>query len=444
LNKPIPTQKNKVLVVEPSNVYQLVIQQCLEEHNCHAIFVKTGADAKQLIEHSAFDLICVAMELEDTSGSDLCKQIRSIEGYSQSIPVVMITTNENSSTLNNALRAGANEIFHKSALSAFSFYLTHHAFSKDYDEQVCGNILYIEDNQAQASLIIANLEQHGHSLTHFTNAEEALNSFNTHPYDLVLTDIFLNGALTGVDVVKTIRSDSSNKKIPILTISATEDAQQKLELLRNGANDYVAKPIIQEELAVRTKNLITSKKLFDKLQEQQKHFKEMAMKDQLTGLFNRHFLMEVVPKSIKEALRHQYDLSMLVIDLDKFKLINDTRGHATGDIVLESVGSTILNSCRHEDIACRFGGEEFVLVLPHCNLASAEAKAEELRVAIEQSKPAELTVTASIGVSSLFIDQDDDDLASLFERADTGTYLAKEKGRNQVVLVAENPTNRVN
>lgn len=77
-------------------------------------------------------------------------------------------------------------------------------------------------------------------------------------------------------------------------------------------------------------------------------------------------------------------------------------------------------------------------------MASAEAKAEELRVAIEQSKPAELTVTASIGVSSLFIDQDDDDLASLFERADTGTYLAKEKGRNQVVLVAENPTNRVN
>ncbi len=433
------THKHKVLVVEPSSVYQLVIQKCLEEHNCHAIFVKTGAEAKQLVEHSAFDLICVAMELQDTSGSDLCKQIRSIEGYSQSIPLVMITTNENSSTLNSALRAGANEIFHKSALSAFSFYLTHHAFSKNYDEQVCGNILYIEDSQAQANLVIASLKQHGHNLTHFTNAEEALNSFNSSSYDLVLTDIFLSGELTGMDVVKTIRNDSKNKKTPILTISATENPQQKIELLRNGANDYVAKPIIQEELAVRTKNLITTKKLFDELQEQRKHFEEMAMKDQLTGLFNRHFLMEMAPKSIKEARRHQYDLSMLVVDLDKFKLINDTQGHATGDIVLESVGSTMLNCCRHEDIACRFGGEEFVLVLPHCNLVSAEAKAEKLRTAIEQSKPAGLTVTASIGVSSLFIDDDEDDIASLFARADAGTYLAKERGRNQIVLVTQNP-----
>lgn len=433
------TITKKALVVEPSSVYQLVIQQLLDEHNCSSIFVKTGHEAKELVECSTFDLICVAMELKDMSGSDLCKQIRAIEGYTQGIPVVMITTNDNKPALESALRAGANEIFHKNALTKFSNFLKHHAFVEDFDQQAFGNILYVEDSKSQAALIIASLEKQGHTMTHFLNAEEALEDFDSSRYDLVLTDVFLQGSLTGLDIVKSIRNDGANRKIPILAMSAADDTQKKLALLRHGANDYVAKPIIQEEVVVRVHNLIKTKKLLDALEKQKKHFSEIAMKDQLTGLFNRHFLMEAGPKSIKEAHRHQHELSMLVIDLDKFKLINDSKGHAIGDIVLENMGNILLNSCRDEDIACRFGGEEFVLVLPHCSLADAEVKAETLRATIEQAKPAGLTVTASIGVSSLFIDEQEDDIGSLFSRADAGTYQAKDNGRNQVVLITENP-----
>ncbi|ORU93223.1 MAG: hypothetical protein A6F70_04930 [Cycloclasticus sp. symbiont of Bathymodiolus heckerae] len=435
-------QSYKVLVVEPSNVYQLVIQQVLEEHECNSLFVRTGKEAKDLVEYSTFDLVCVAMELRDMSGVELCQQIRAIEGYTQTIPIVMITTNEDNSTLENALRAGANEIFHKNSLTKFSSFLTQQAFNKVFEPQVTGKILYLEDSPSQSALVTASLEAQGHQVTHFARGDNALTSFAQNDYDLVLTDIFLEGSLTGLDVVQTIRCDEANKSIPILAISATGDSQQKLELLRNGANDYVAKPIIQEEVIMRVLNLLTTKKLLDELEKQRKHFKEVAMKDQLTGLFNRHFLMEVGPKSINEAHRHQHALSMLVVDLDKFKIINDTKGHATGDTVLESIGSTLLNSCRDEDIACRFGGEEFVLVLPHCNLNDAQLKAEALRKLIEQSKPAGLVVTASIGVSSLFLEESTDDIASLFSRADAGTYQAKANGRNQVVVIIENPVSK--
>lgn len=166
------------------------------------------------------------------------------------------------------------------------------------------------------------------------------------------------------------------------------------------------------------------------------------MKDQLTGLFNRHFMMESGPKAIKQAQRHKYPLSMLVLDLDNFKSINDQHGHATRDTVLESVGTTLLNSFREEDIACRFGGEEFVVILPNCNLSEAAIKAEQLRLIIENGHPAGLLVTASIGVGSLFIDDNTDTFATLFSRADHGTYQAKANGRNQVVLTDKNPDSR--
>jgi len=431
----------KVLVVEPSNVYQLVLQQLLEENNCNPLFTRSGKEALELVDCSNFDLICVAMELQDMSGSELCHTIRQIEGYSQTVPLVIITTNENTATLELALRAGATEIFHKNSLVKFAAFLERQAFKTNHQKHSTGNILYIEDSLSQSSIVIATLSNQGHHINHFQRAEEALEAFEGGSYDLVLTDIILEGTLSGLDIVKAIRKNEDHNKIPILAMSGLSDTQQKLDILRSGANDYVVKPVIQEELIVRSQNLITSKKRLDSLETQQQHLQELAMKDQLTNLFNRHFMMEAGPKTIQQAHRHSYPLSMLVIDLDKFKDINDQHGHPTGDSVLESIGSTLSSCCRGEDIACRFGGEEFVLLLPHCNLSDAELKAESVRQAIEKSKPAGLLVTASIGASSLFIGDQQDTIASVFARADHATYLAKDGGRNQVASVSRNPEN---
>lgn len=425
----------KALIVEPSPVFQQILQQVLEEQGYESLFVNSGKEAQTMILSDTFDIMCVAMELKDMSGTELCKVIRKSDDDSSTLPIIMITTKEDSSVLQQVMNAGATEVFQKTALHKFSSFLTNLTLSRNLDKKATGHILYIEDSKAQSQLIRALLEEIGHKVTHFTHAEDALAHFNKENYDLVLTDVFLEGKMTGMDLVREIRVYKEYSTIPILAMSALDDASRKLELLRCGANDYISKPIINEELAVRAQNLIKTKRLIDTLEKQQQHLREVAMKDQLTNLYNRHFLMEMAPKKITSSHLHNTNISMLVIDLDHFKLVNDTHGHATGDVVLETVSAQILKSCQEEDIACRFGGEEFILLLSQCDLDLAMKKAEALRASIERLKPADLIVTASIGVSSLHLKDNTDDLGSLFARADQGTYIAKNQGRNQVTPV---------
>lgn len=155
------------------------------------------------------------------------------------------------------------------------------------------------------------------------------------------------------------------------------------------------------------------------------------MTDQLTGLYNRHSLFDMGPKYLSDAKRHKFPVSLVVIDLDHFKNVNDTHGHATGDVVLKSIGQVLKDQCRTEDFVARFGGEEFVMLLSHCDIDFAISKAENLRKEVEAAQPAGLTITASLGVAAM---EEADDFNTLFEKADKAVYEAKESGRNKVVI----------
>ena len=139
-------------------------------------------------------------------------------------------------------------------------------------------------------------------------------------------------------------------------------------------------------------------------------------------------------KLISQAIRHGFPVSLLVIDLDHFKSINDTHGHTTGDLVLAETGKLLLQNFRNEDLVARFGGEEFVILLDHCDASSARIKAEQLRAAVEAMLPAGIRVTASIGVATLQ-PPEQHDFETLFNRGDEGVYKAKEQGRNQVQFI---------
>jgi two-component system, cell cycle response regulator len=136
---------------------------------------------------------------------------------------------------------------------------------------------------------------------------------------------------------------------------------------------------------------------------------------------------------IAEAGRHKFPLSLLVLDVDHFKKINDGLGHATGDVVLKAIGNLMRQSCRVEDVAACFGGEEFVMLLGHCSSVDAQAKAETLRLKLEQLRPQEIPVTVSIGVATLSLDLPCA-FEQLFNAADNAVYQAKQQGRNRVVL----------
>lgn len=307
-----------------------------------------------------------------------------------------------------------------------------------------GRILLVEDDDEVAADILNQLKQTGYQVSYFKSADEASAEFDAvtvygshaDAYDLVITKIIFKAGMQGDDLVARIRSYEDGRGfIPIIAIPDKNNDQRRISLYRAGVNDFLPKPILPEELLVRINNLITNKRLLDKLHDTRRELFALATTDELTGCQNRHSLMEYSSKFVSQARRHEYPISMLVIDLDHFKAVNDNHGHAIGDLVLKLTGELLNNSFRDGDLAARYGGEEFVVLMPYCDGENARDKAEKLRIDIEKLKPNGLSITTSIGVTSIETGFTQD-FEAMFHAGDQGVYAAKEKGRNQIAFVA--------
>lgn len=388
------------LIVEPSRTYQKLLSSAIESGGLGTKQVSTGNEALTLLKQQPFDLVFIATHLQDMDGAMFSSQMRA-DSRTRQIPLVMITANEDKKLLDEAYSAGVTEIFAKHELDKITSYTAQFS-RKKYKKTISGRILYLEDNFSSANSTTQFLTDCGYAVDHFTSGEEGLQAFQDNAYDLVLTDILLKGKLNGHSIIKTIRNlDNDKKYVPLLVFSVLNDAASKVELLRCGVNDYVSKPVIHEELLTRANNLITSKKLVDKTTAQQQQMQELALKDQLTGLYNRTYLLETAPSRLSEATRHGIAFSLIVVDIDKFGSINEFHGHAHGDSVLKAMATTILQSIRKEDIAARYGEDEFVLILSHCDIANAMIIAEKIRSFFEKQQLAGLNVSASFGVAEL-------------------------------------------
>lgn len=247
---------------------------------------------------------------------------------------------------------------------------------------------------------------------------------NDSDVDLILLDIEMPG-LDGYEVCQRLKQNKATEDIPIIFVTSHDQEENEERGLELGAVDYITKPIRPLIVSARVKTHITLKQQHDQLLA-------MATHDQLTGLYNRHFLMQGTNKKITRANRHQIPLSLLILDIDHFKKINDQYGHPAGDTVLKSVADLLDMQCREEDLLARFGGEEFVIVLDHCNLDEARRKAENIRQAIAALQPENILVTASFGATQMLLDSDDID--DMIKRADQALYAAKEAGRNCVQI----------
>lgn len=245
--------------------------------------------------------------------------------------------------------------------------------------------------------------------------------------DLILLDVQMP-EMNGYDVFKLLKEGNVTAEIPIIFVTgkdAVEDEEYGLEL---GAVDYIAKPIRPSIVKARVKTHITLKQQHDQLVG-------MATHDQLTGLYNRHYLNDTLSKKVAHAKRHGEVLSVIIVDIDHFKSVNDTFGHLMGDLILKAVANAIQDNARKEDIAARFGGEEFILLLDSCTSYDAQVKAEHLRKQLEALHPEGIAVTASFGVAQL--QEDIQRYEDFLKNADTALYIAKEEGRNRVVVYEE-------
>jgi len=425
----------KALVIDPSKFARMLINMTLESHGVITDSVSCEKEARKLIKQNNYQLICVARTLEKGDCRPFCAKLRA-NPSTQSTPIVMISVSDELEP-ESFMALGITEIFSKNDISAFSHYVENMTQGNEGNFLYGGRILYVEDTMSIAQITIAVLNEHGYEVNHITTGEEAIELYNEQSFDLVITDIILAGKISGTGVVRYIRNSEKKHRnpipVPILAMSSFDDASRKLALFKAGINGYVPKPIMNEELLARVDSLILNQHLFKQLEVQRERLEELAMTDQLTGLYNRHYLLDNASKKINAAKRHDIALSLVVIDIDFFKSFNDEHGHAMGDLVLTKVAELLASHVRDYDIVARFGGEEFVILYDHCLLAKAVEKTESLRKTLEQLKPEGLTVTASFGLAQF--QPQDKGFHGLFSRADEAVYQAKDKGRNCVVSV---------
>ncbi|HEX3444331.1 MAG TPA: EAL domain-containing protein [Chthoniobacterales bacterium] len=288
------------------------------------------------------------------------------------------------------------------------------------------------------------LTDRGFDVTACATAEEAMNAYKTEFFPLLLIDLALPD-IDGISFCRWVRHQPEGNKHLILASAARNRSEDLQKVLEAGANDYIAKPYRADTLDVRltiarqrVKNIELRKSLEANLQEERERLKYLAIHDPLTKLLNRVAFTEALAKSVLVARQGSFG-ALICIDLDNFKLINDSFGHAAGDMVLSQVASILQMSIRRHDVPFRFGGDEFGVLLQDIDFAAAKLIAERIRVLIEETVCSDFgkkfTVSASIGIAAI------DGTASVEEvmaSADAACYSAKAHGRNRVQLFDPN------
>ena len=283
-------------------------------------------------------------------------------------------------------------------------------------------ILIVDDDISNVRLMASLLEE-DYDVKIATTGSQCVSLAVKHQPDLILLDIMLPD-VSGFDACKVLKSVEETNEIPVIFVTGLIEIGDEEEGFKVGAVDYITKPVNSVILRARINTHLTLKKQNDLL-------REMAIRDPLTGLFNRHSMADISDRMVSRSARHKTPLSALMIDIDLFKNINDTHGHLVGDQVIQEVARILKQQFRREDMIARYGGEEFLVVMELCELRQAMIKAEKVRLLIKDSMINTLKVTVSIGVAQL--SAEDHNYESLVARADTALYQAKEGGRNQSV-----------
>jgi diguanylate cyclase (GGDEF)-like protein len=306
-------------------------------------------------------------------------------------------------------------------------------------------ILIIDDSVENRQLLLRTLGKSGYELIEAADGKEGMTRAVEVLPDLILLDIVMPG-LDGYQVCEALKKVPGTDDIPVIFLSAETEAKDKIKGLELGGVDYITKPFNRGEVLARVRTQIKIHQLTKELQQtnwelQQKNqelaeanavITQLMRTDALTGLANRRYFLEVLENLMSLARRHQTPLALIMADLDHFKAINDTCGHAGGDQVLKGFGALLQQYSRREDLAARFGGEEFIVALPATDLSGATIFADKIRLALEQMRFSQIqsNVTGSFGVSQF---QPEDTPESFIERADKALYQAKAAGRNRVV-----------
>ena len=300
-------------------------------------------------------------------------------------------------------------------------------------EQPVGTALVADDDNDFRQLLARRARRMGLTVVEVDNGSRALEAVTAHPFDVLVLDLYMPGA-TGLEVFQAARRTQPEIQAILLTASAS--VETAVEALRQGAYDYLTKPL--ESLATYELALTRALEHRHLLREKARLFQEvqrLAITDPLTGLYNRHKLAEALETECERAVRYGRPVSMIMMDLDDLKLVNDTLGHPGGDVVLQKVAEAIRGNIRRLDLPTRYGGDEFLVLLPETSLVDAERVAQRISHEVRKIRAGELPVTASTGV----VDWGPGYRSSqeFLSAADQALYQAKRRGRGAIVIQSQ-------
>ena len=299
-------------------------------------------------------------------------------------------------------------------------------------------ILVAEDDPVSRKLLEKTLVKAGYKVVSVENGRKALEVFKETFFPIVLTD-WMMPEMDGLELCRAIREDTSKGYVFIVLLTVKDSKDDIVLGLEAGADDYLTKPFNNAELIARIKTGIRILELERALKQANEENRILSITDPLTEIYNRCYLNQHFSEEIKRARRYNRPLSLILCDIDHFKKVNDTYGHQIGDQVLKEFVRCIKESIRYDvDWVVRYGGEEFIVVLPETDLRGACFVAERLRNIIAgrtiEVKDKVIHITASFGVSSIDSTTPDDKIFSsaIIDEADRCLYLAKQEGRNRV------------
>jgi two-component system cell cycle response regulator len=450
----------RVLVVDdiPANVKLLEARLSAEYFDVATAY--SGAEALTLCERAECDIVLLDVMMPDMDGFEVCKKLKS-NPATHHIPVVMVTALDQPSDRIKGLEAGADDFLTKpvtdvalvsrvrslARLKMVTDELRMRALtSKEIGIQSPerdavaetgrnGKILVVDDRPSSYERIVATLSAE-HAVDVETDPAEALFHAAEGNYDLMIVSLGLKD-YDGLRLCSQVRSLERTRNVPILAVAEADNNARLVRGLEIGVNDYLTRPIDKNEMLARVRTQIKKKRYTERLRDNVQMSIEMAITDALTSLFNRRYMEMHLASLVEQAASRGKPISVMVLDIDYFKSVNDTHGHDAGDDVLREFAVSIRKAIRNIDLACRYGGEEFVIVMPETDMAVASMVAERIRrrIATEpfpiQQGTKHLEVTISIGIAA--IGAPGDNAAAILKRADQALYRAKRDGRNRVV-----------
>ncbi|MBY6262268.1 PleD family two-component system response regulator [Azospirillum sp. 412522] len=454
----------RVLVVDDvlPNVKLLAAKLTREYFNVLTAF--NGPDALEMVRKEAPDIVLLDVMMPGMDGFEVCEKIRS-DPATMHIPVVMVTALSDVADRVRGLEAGADDFLTKPvndiALFARVRSLVRLKMMMDewrLRESTSGqfgviersgtmlsesferaSVLVLEDSALDLEKVTETLERDHNTVMAADTCAKALERALGTPLDLVVVSLTLLNE-DGLRLCSQLRSHERTRQVPILLMADEGDLGQVAKGLELGANDYVIKPVDRNELLARARTQIRRKRYQERLRSNYEQSLSMALTDSLTGVFNRRYVNAHLPRLLERAIDSHKPVSVLMFDIDHFKVVNDSYGHTIGDEVLREVSARASRNLRTFDLVARLGGEEFIVILPDTDGEAALIVAERLRSRIADTPFAvsadrgEINVTVSIGIS--IGGRLGDTAEGLVRRADEALYEAKRSGRNCVIADA--------